>query len=117
MRGSRSRQASLLRLRHPEDVESNRPQPDTKEGGLIMNMRIAGLLKLGLVPVLGAVALAASSGLTHAQTPPPSQQPIAPAIAGGGQGAHVQIWTDQNYYQVGQPIEYCVRAPVPGAVR
>ena len=82
-----------------------------------MNLRLTSILKLGLIPVLGTVALAASSGLTHAQTPPPSQQPIAPAIAGGGQGAQAQIWTDQSYYYVGQPIEYCVAVPFPGQVR
>ena len=82
-----------------------------------MNMRLARILQLGLVPVLGAVALAAGSGLTHAQTPPPGQQPIAPAIVAGGQGAHVQIWTDRSYYEVNDSIEYCVSVPFPGFVR
>src|SRR5205823_2543097 len=87
-------------------------------GGPIMNTRLSRILKLGLVPVLGAVAVAASTGMTHAQTPPPGQQPsIAPAIVPGGPGAQVQIWTDSDYYYVGQPIEYCVSVPFPGDVR
>src|SRR5438105_5397077 len=117
MRASSACQAGLLRLGHAECVERTRHKPETNAGGLTMNTRIARLMKLGLVPVLGAVALAASSGLTHAQTPPPGQQPIAPAIVGGGQGAHVQIWTDRSYYEVNDPIEYCVSVPFPGYVR
>ena len=33
------------------------------------------------------------------------------------QGSHVQIWTDRSYYEVNDPIEYCVAVPFPGEVR
>ena len=84
-----------------------------------MNTRLARILRLATVPAVSAVALAGSLGVSHAQTPPPGAQPIAPAIVtnpGGPGTAPVQIFTDRSFYYVGQPIEYCITVPYPGYV-
>src|SRR5947209_3767555 len=100
-------------------------QPARTTQGMFRFERLALGLRLAAIPAIGLVALAALTGLTHAQ-PPPNRQPISPQLAPGGPGAGgpagadtfagVQIWTERTNYNVGDSMEYGNAVPFPGYV-